>query len=170
MRVPTALRGPGFDGGGRLPQLVSLIDLPPTLLDAAGLPVPGVMQGRSILPLARKQPGEWPEEVFIQISEAEVGRAVRTRRWKYGVTAPDRDGWNDPASDIYVEAYLYDLMADPYELTNLIAFDSHDEVKQVMRERLLRRMADAGERVPQITLAATQPGGQRKVSADEARS
>jgi arylsulfatase A-like enzyme len=38
LRVPTALTGPGFVGGGRLPQLVSLVDLPPTLLDAAGLP------------------------------------------------------------------------------------------------------------------------------------
>ena len=40
IRVPTALSGPGFEGGGQVRQLVSLVDLPPTLLDAAGLPVP----------------------------------------------------------------------------------------------------------------------------------
>jgi arylsulfatase A-like enzyme len=45
IRVPTALQGPGFDGGGQIRPLVSLIDLPPTLLDAAGLPVPEGMQG-----------------------------------------------------------------------------------------------------------------------------
>jgi arylsulfatase A-like enzyme len=35
IRVPTAVTGPGFTGGGRLKELVSLVDLPPTLLDAA---------------------------------------------------------------------------------------------------------------------------------------
>ena len=45
IRVPTALHGPGFTGGGQIQQLVSLIDLPPTLLDAAGVPVPEEMQG-----------------------------------------------------------------------------------------------------------------------------
>ena len=34
VHVPTALYGPGFEGGGRVDELVSLIDLPPTLLDA----------------------------------------------------------------------------------------------------------------------------------------
>src|SRR5690606_4556048 len=40
IRVPTALYGPGFRSGGQVRELVSLIDLPPTLLDAAGIPVP----------------------------------------------------------------------------------------------------------------------------------
>ncbi len=52
IRVPTVLHGPGLTGGVRLPQLVSHVDLPPTLLTAAGLPVPDAMQGRSLLPLA----------------------------------------------------------------------------------------------------------------------
>ena len=51
IRVPTVLSGPGFRGGGEVQELVSLIDLPPTLLDAAGLEVPAAMQGRSIVPL-----------------------------------------------------------------------------------------------------------------------
>ena len=72
IRVPTALHGPGFNGGGQLQQLVSLVDLPPTLLDAAGIPVPEEMQGRSILPLTRGETDGWPEEVFVQISESQV--------------------------------------------------------------------------------------------------
>ena len=40
IRVPTFLTGPGFTGGGKVQQLVSLVDLPPTLLDAAGLEIP----------------------------------------------------------------------------------------------------------------------------------
>src|SRR5690606_15354483 len=36
IRVPALFAGPGFAGGGQLQQLVSLVDLPPTLLDACG--------------------------------------------------------------------------------------------------------------------------------------
>jgi arylsulfatase A-like enzyme len=169
IRVPTALRGPIFDGGGQLRQLVSLIDLPPTLLDAAGLPVPEAMQGRSLLPLTRGQAEGWPEEVFIQISESQVGRAVRTHRWKYGVNAPDKNGSRDPAADRYEEQYLYDLQADPYELTNLIGLESHREVAAVMRERLIRRMGEAGEAVATIEPAPARRSGQRRVSPEEAR-
>lgn len=172
IRVPTALQGPGFDGGGRLTQLISLLDLPPTLLDAAGLPIPPEMQGRSFLPLLRPtegngNPTEWPDDMFIQISESQVGRAIRTARWKYSVSAPDKSGWQDAASDHYVEEYLYDLQADPYELTNLIGYESHQGVTAVLRERLLRRMAEAGEPVPTIEPAPTRPGGQRRVSTEE---
>ena len=170
IRVPTAVQGPGFDGGGCIRQLVSLMDIPPTLLDAAGLPVPEIMQGHSFLPLAQKQRVKWPEEMFVQISEAEVGRAVRTQRWKYGVTAPHKSGKEDMGSDSYVESYLYDLLSDPYELTNLIQLDSHNAVKQVMRQRLLRRMTEAGESAPQIESVPNIPAGQRRVSAEEAQS
>ncbi|MCJ7550507.1 MAG: sulfatase-like hydrolase/transferase, partial [Anaerolineae bacterium] len=168
IRVPTALTGPGFNGAGRLSEMISLVDLPPTLLDAAGIEVPESMHGRSILPLANKTAEAWPEEVFLQISEAQVGRAVRTHRWKYSVSAPDKNGGQDPKSDHYVEEFLYDLEADPYELCNLIEYDAYDEVKSVMRERLLRRMEEAGEDRPTIELAPTHPSGQRHLLPGEA--
>ncbi|MDQ3398910.1 MAG: sulfatase-like hydrolase/transferase, partial [Deinococcota bacterium] len=170
IRVPTALQGPGFDGGGRLQELVSLVDLPPTLLHAAGLAVPREMQGRSVLPLLRGDKAGWPEEVFIQISESQLGRAVRTRRWKYSVAAPDKDGWQDPAAEHYAEAFLYDLEADPYELTNLIGLESHKKVAEVMSARLLRRMVEAGEVEPSIEAAPERPAGQRRVSDEEVRT
>jgi arylsulfatase A-like enzyme len=168
VRLPTAIVGPGFDGGGQVREQVSLIDLPPTLLDAAGLPIPEQMQGRSVLPLVRREAQEWPEEVFIQISEAQVGRAVRTARWKYGVDAPDKQGNRDAGSEHYVEQYLYDLEYDPYELTNLIGFESHQRVAEVLRERLIRRMVEAGEDAPTIEPAPTRPSPQRRVSEAEA--
>jgi arylsulfatase A-like enzyme len=170
IRVPTALQGPGFDGGGQIRQLVNIVDLSPTLLDAAGLPVPDGMEGCSILPLVRGETEGWPEEALIQISESQVGRAVRTHRWKYGVTAPDKDGQRDSASEQYVEEYLYDLRADPYELANLIGLASHREVAAVMRERLIRRMVGAGEAEPAIEPAPTRPSGQRCVSSDDAHA
>lgn len=158
LRVPTALCGPGFDGGGRVRQLVSLVDLPPTLLAAAGLPVPPEMQGRSMLPLLGGRQADWPEEVFAQISEAETGRCIRTQQWKYSVTT----GGSHAASERYREAFLYDLECDPYELRNLINEQSHDEVCAQLRDRLIRRMVAAGETAPVIEPATRKPSGQRR--------
>jgi arylsulfatase A-like enzyme len=166
IRVPTALQGPEFWGGGEISESVSLVDLSPTLLDAAGLPIPEEMQGGSIVPLLREERGGWPEEVFVQISESEVGRAVRTRRWKYSVSAPNKDPLQDSASERYIEEYLYDLLADPYELENLVGLESHREVKKAMRRRLVRRMVEAGETEPEIGARPERPSG-RRVSAEE---
>ena len=167
VRVPLALCGPGFDGGGRIEAPVSTLDLPPTLLDAAGLPVPDEMHGRSLLPLLRGGCDEWPEEAFIQVSESEVGRAIRTSRWKYYAVARDADPWNDAGADRYVEEALYDLDADPYELTNLAGLPSHAELAGELRERLIRRMVAAGEPAPVIEPAEPRggppPQGQRRV-------
>jgi arylsulfatase A-like enzyme len=168
--LPTAITGPGFDGKGRVEQLVSLVDFPPTLLDAARLPVPPSMEGRSIVPLVNGQTQGWPEEVFIQISESQVGRAIRTRRWKYGVDAPDKHGWNDSGSDRYVEQYLYDLDSDPYELQNLIEVDACRDAADKLRERLIARMVAVGEVAPVIESPPNRPQGQRAVDIDAVRA
>ena len=163
IRIPAVICGPGFDGGGEVKKLVSIIDMPPTLLDAAGIPVPECMQGKSIVPIIRNGQSQWKEEVFVQISEAQVGRAVRTGRWKYIVDAPDKDPVNDSGSLNYEEEALYDLMSDPYELVNLIEMESHREVAGKMRQRLIRCMEEAGEKAPVIKEKAKKPSGQRKV-------
>ncbi|HZG83681.1 sulfatase-like hydrolase/transferase [Paenibacillus sp.] len=168
IRVPAALYGGCFTGGGTIRELVSLVDFPPTLLDAAGLGAPEHMQGRSIAPLVRREAAEWPDDVFVQISESQVGRAVRTKRWKYGVTAPDADPLRDPGADRYVEEYLYDLHADPYELTNLAGAASHRHVADRLRERLVARMVAAGERAPVIESAPPRTAAQRKAAPEEA--
>ncbi|MET0529096.1 MAG: sulfatase-like hydrolase/transferase, partial [Microvirga sp.] len=149
IRVPTLLHGPGLTTGRTYDGLVSLIDLPPTLLDAAGLPVPGTMQGMSILEMIR-DPLLAPDEVLIQVSESHVARALRTRRWKYEVEAPGADGWNDMGSLRYVEALLYDLESDPHELTNIIATPEHAQVRAELRQRLIAKIVAAGEDPPEI--------------------
>jgi len=167
IRVPTALWGPGFEGGGSLRELVSLVDLPPTLLDACGIEPPATMAGRSLRPLVSSGAADWPEEIFVQISEAGIGRAVRTHRWKYIVEAEAADEDGAGGASRYSERFLYDLTHDPYELTNLVASEAHAPVRQCMRERLLHRMAVAGEAAPQILPAPSRPSGQRKVSEAE---
>ncbi|QCT00911.1 sulfatase [Paenibacillus algicola] len=169
IRVPTALYGPGFLQGGQLRELVSLVDLPATLLDAAGIEVPADMQGRSILPIIQKQPVSWPEEVLVQISESQVGRAIRTQRWKYAVTAPDAHPKNDAGSARYVEELLYDLEADPYELSNLAGMEAYRTVADELRARLITRMVEAGEDAPEIVAHEVRSGGQRRVSIEECR-
>ena len=175
LRVPTMLHGGGFTAGGELPQMVSLVDLPPTLLDACGIAVPDQMQGRSLLPLVRRDArawADWPEEAFFQISESQIGRGVRTARWKYSVCAAPEAEVREGAADHYVEEFLYDLHHDPYELCNLVNLDSHEGVRKVLRNRLLRRMDQIGERPARIDPSPmpSARGGQRTVSDAEALS
>ncbi|WP_378787254.1 sulfatase-like hydrolase/transferase [Nonomuraea fastidiosa] len=170
LRVPLALRGPGFDGGGAISRPVSTIDLPPTLLDAAGLPVPEEMQGRSFLPLLRDPGADWPEEVFFQVSESEVGRGIRTSRWKYYAVAEDADPWDDPAAARYREQALYDVVNDPYELVNLAGHASHAQVAAELRERLVRRIVAAGEAEPVIEPAEPVPSRNQAMPDPAART
>jgi len=170
IRVPGVIAGPGFDGGGQLRALTSLIDLPPTLLETAGIPVPESYQGRSLLPLVQRRSASWPEEVFVQISESQCGRAVRTGRWKYAVQAPVEAGvaWDTRAWHPQMEeAFLYDLESDPHELVNLVESKAHEPVRVRMRERLRKRMAGAGEAIPEILPAPSKPFGQRVVLPEE---
>ena len=167
VRVPTAFAGPGFEMGGRRQEVVSLIDLVPTLLDASGIKPPEIMPGRSLMPRIRGSTEDWDNCAFIQISESQVARAIRTKRWKYGVVAHDKDGETESCSDAYSEDYLYDLKSDPYELQNLIAFQSHGPLCDHLRALLLREMNKAGEEAPTIVEKERNLVGQRKVFEHE---
>ena len=146
IRVPLVACGPGFNQGGVRDELVSLIDIPPTLCAAAGLEVPGHMRGRPLLRPAARQPEDRPEEVFVEISEHEMGRAIRTKRWKYAVHVRGDEGWERPWSHQWTESFLYDLEADPHERDNLVADPSHAAVRAEMRARLLKHLrAVSGE-------------------------
>lgn len=149
IRIPLVIHGPGFRGGKVVQELVSLIDLPPTILNCAGLTKPEYMQGRPLEELLAGA-ADWPEEVFVQISETQVGRAIRTKRWKYSVRAPEKDGNLDSRSSVYVEDCLYDLKADPHEQENLVSRPELKEVRKELAAILKGRMAAAGEETPVI--------------------
>lgn len=141
--------GPGFKGGKVITELVSLIDIAPTILTAGGVQVPGYMRGRPLQQLVDGTARDWLQEVFIQISESHCGRAIRTNRWKYSVRAPGKGG-NVPDSDVYVEDFLYDLENDPHERTNLVEDSEYINVRAELAEILKRRMVEAGEKEPEI--------------------
>ena len=153
VRIPMIINGPGFRGGKVARQLVSLIDTPATVLAAGGIEPTREVRGRPLQQLARGAPRDWRREVFIQISESHVGRAIRTERWKYSVRAPDRQGWAHIDAERYVEDYLYDLEADPHERSNLVKDPALADVRAELCARLKARMVDAGEPEPVITPA-----------------
>ena len=144
-RIPLIACGPGFRGGAVVERLAGLIDLPKTVLTAAGTASPSDWRGRPLQEALRPDATDWPEEVFIQISETQVGRAIRTPRWKYSVAAPHTDGRTTPASDLYIEQFLYNLHTDPHEHHNLITDPTHAPLRADLRTRLLRCLRDAGE-------------------------
>jgi len=150
IRVPMVACGPGFTGGKTVNELVSLIDIPPTILAAGGVPTPARMRGRPLQGLADGTVRDWPQEVFVQISESQVGRAIRTQRWKYAVTAPDVPGWTQPASDSYVEEYLYDLERDPHERNNLVADPALVGVRAGLAATLTRYLVEVEGSAPAI--------------------
>jgi arylsulfatase A-like enzyme len=149
VRIPMVASGPGCSGGKVINDLVSLIDMPPTLLTAAGIAPPETMRGHALQSLVDGAAQDWPEEVFLQISESHCGRAIRTRRWKYSVRAPDKTG-QDPDSGLYVEDFLYDLDTDPHERNNLVDSDTHAEIRRELAAILIRRMIEAKESAPVI--------------------
>ena len=149
IHVPLIACGPGFAGGQIVHDLVSLIDLPPTILAAGETAVPGHMRGHALQPLVAGTAIHWPEEVFLQISESHCGRAIRTKRWKYSVRAPGKTG-QDADSDVYTEDYLYDLQEDPHERNNLVTSPLHTDLRAELAATLKRRMHEAGEQEPTI--------------------
>jgi len=105
LRVPLILRLPGRAPAQRT-ELVSLVDVLPTLCELAGIVPPGEIQGRSLLPLLD---GRGPAREAVFAARPGFWAAVRTDDWKLVLGAQPALGLDQ----------LYDLRADPGELTNL---------------------------------------------------
>ena len=148
LRVPLLARGPGIKPGVTPEQFVANIDLAPTFLDLAGLPVPESMQGQSLAPLLRgESPADWRQTVYYRYyhdpghhnTRAHYGVRTATHKlihyWK-------KDAWE-----------LFDLLKDPTEQHNLL-FDpaeaARPEVAKVFAElkaeiaRLQQEFGDDG--------------------------
>ncbi|BAM03957.1 sulfatase family protein [Phycisphaera mikurensis] len=90
LHVPLAFAGPGVAEGRRTRELVSGVDVLPTLLELLGLPVPPTVQGRSAAPLVRGEAGATgAEAVFAEIihggqsrDDGMQERSVFDGRWK----------------------------------------------------------------------------------------
>ena len=136
IRVPLIVFDPRLPDSarGKSAELMTLnIDLAPTLLDYAGVPIPGAVQGKSLRPLVRgERPADWRKDWFYehhtQPKILPPSEGVRTEQWKYV-------RWM--AAEPNVEE-LYDLRADPQEEHDLAADPAHHDTL----ERLRRRWAE----------------------------
>jgi arylsulfatase A-like enzyme len=123
-------RGKATKPGGR-PQVMALnIDIAPTLLELAGVAVPPVMQGRSLVAVALGQtPADWRSDFWIEhlMMEPSIRKheGVRNQRYRYSR---------------YFEAQpvleeLYDLQTDPLETINLASSAEHRRTLRELRTR-----------------------------------
>jgi len=147
IHTPLVIGGGAFKRGTVDERLVSLIDLPPTLLDFADIYIPSFFSGISIL--EQEKNGTERENVFIQISESQVGRAIRTKKYKYSVRAFG-NGFAKKDSKVYFEDYLYDLENDPYEKMNLANDKNFKEIRKNLAKQLSDEMEKAWELKPKI--------------------
>jgi len=119
--VPLVIRAPGLVARGRVvEQPVSLMDIPPTMLELAGLdPLPDI-QGRSFagLLLTAPVPGLAAFEERPLVSRASFNESVRTRRYKYLRETGKK-----------TRPKLYDLATDPGERHN-VASSHPDELAE----------------------------------------
>jgi N-acetylglucosamine-6-sulfatase len=140
IRIPLIVRFPRLAKAGSTPAEIALsIDLAPTLLEVAGLTPGAAIQGRSLVPVLQGQAERWRESFLVEyFSDTVFPRirtmgysAVRTARHKY-IQFRELKGMDE----------LYDLEADPYELTNLIG---RPEAKTLLPEMQaeLQRLLDA---------------------------
>ncbi|MCL2816754.1 MAG: sulfatase-like hydrolase/transferase, partial [Oscillospiraceae bacterium] len=152
IRIPMIIYGGEFKGGLEIKNhLVSLIDLPATILDSAGVSVPNDFMGKSLVNILDGD-FEWENEIYTQISENKIARSIRTAKWKYAVMSPENP-WAASGADKYYEEFLYDLENDPYEENNLIKNNKFDEERKALSKILIKHMNRAGEKTPVITTA-----------------
>ena len=149
IHTPLIIKGGGFEGGKRDNRLVSLIDLPPTMLSMAGIKTPPNFKGYD-LTKETDDPETRRKCVFIQISESQCGRAVRTDRFMYSVKDLNPTGYLHENSKVYFEDYLYDLKKDPIEKHNLVKDPKYAHVRRELKYLLLEEIRKAGEEAPVI--------------------
>lgn len=150
IHTPLIISGGKFKSGEADERLVSLIDLPATILDLAEISIPDYFTGKSLVHQVEDKTLE-RDCVFIQISESQCGRAIRTKRYKYSIRAVSGGlGYFLGKSKLYFEDYLYDLDKDKIERNNLIRSEEYSKVKSQLKKMLRREMANCGEKNPII--------------------
>jgi len=133
IRVPLLVRYPPLIPPGSIrQQLVLNIDLAPTLMELAGVEPLEAMHGESMVPLFSNARAPWRKaflaEHFLEKVAPRVPswQCVRSERWKYIRYEDESDAFDE----------LYDLQADPEELTNL----AKDPVSQASLQEMRREL------------------------------
>ena len=134
IRVPLQMRGPGIPQGVIIRGLSSNADLAPTIVDAANAEAGLIMDGRSLIPMARNPSLAQGRQLLIKqpsFKDQPSFNAIRTERYLY---AEHGSG----------EKELYDLKADPFELWSNHNAPAYTSVKAELAARLDRLRNCAG--------------------------
>ena len=133
VRTPMIARFPGVTKpGSACPEMVANIDLPETFLEAAGVPVPQEMQGRSMLPiLSGRTPSDWRKVFYYHYYEKGVHDVaphdgVRTGRYTLAHYY-ETDEWE-----------LFDRQKDPRQLRNVYSDEAYAAVVKELKADLAR--------------------------------
>jgi arylsulfatase A-like enzyme len=151
LRVPLVLRLPFPMESVRVTTQVRNLDIAPTLLDLAKLPVPDGFEGRSLVPLmTRETPEDEPDRLsFASLGtplflDARIQESVNDGAWSYARNVPP-----DPDSS----EYLFDRALDPDEQVNLILLEKSHALRL---ESLLREHREStpapGVRAPNVRI------------------
>ena len=134
-RIPFIISGPGIPAGRVVHEIVSLLDLAPTLVGLS-LGEEFTCHGRSLLPLLQGSDEGWPSEAFAE---------CHGQRFNY----TQRILWQ--GNDKYVfngfdEDELYDLAADPQEMHNLAGDPRYKVLLENMAARMWQIMHETNDR------------------------
>lgn len=130
-RVPLLVRCPGA-GRAQVPvvdMIVEAVDVLPTILEAAAIPVPPVLQGQSLLPMLSGIHDRAEARWDSALTEHRGWKSLRTRTHRYGVSASG-------------DEYLFDIDADPDETIDISPDPEHGDALAAHRHLLLRRLID----------------------------
>ncbi|PQV50631.1 arylsulfatase A-like enzyme [Jejuia pallidilutea] len=130
IRVPLIIYDPREKKHKDVDDMVLNIDIPSTIVDLAGLKPPKSWQGKSLLPIVKKQTKAIKRDTILiehlwDFSEIPPSEGVRTKEWKYFRYINDKS----------IEQ-LYNLKKDPLEAKNLIDNKKYKEVANKLRKKL----------------------------------
>jgi len=151
--VPLVLRGPGVPQGRRLDAQCYLRDLYPTVCDLAGIKIPAVVQGRSLLPVVRGQTKSIYPAVHGYFQD--VQRMIRTDRWKLIYYPKLR------------RCQLFDLNNDPHELNDLSQHPNCRDTLGSLCAKLSAWQAEVGDPAARAEGVSLEPGEESPPSRTE---
>lgn len=137
MSIPLAIHWPGVtDGPMKSDELVSNMDIVPTILEMAGISVPAHMDGKSMASLLKQTENTFREDLMAQhfghMNYNGLQRVLYWKNYKYVAHLDDSDE-------------LYDLLNDPFENKNLIESSEMKNVLLEMHKRLALKMTKFGD-------------------------
>ena len=130
-RTPMVMRYPGvIKPGTRFRHMVMNLDIAPTMLDAAGLPIPKDIQGESMLPLLMDKSAKGRDAIYYHYYEngehaVSPHFGVQTDRYKLIRFYKRVESWE-----------LYDLEKDPQEMNNLYGAKKHQKIQDGLHVKL----------------------------------